>query len=300
MTLIITFLLSFSFLSDSTKTDNLSPSYEQMLEEGVTAFYETRWDDATDIFDEMKKVSPEDPRAYFFESMIPFWEYFFIHQKAELAHEFLDISEKAVNFSEMKLKESPQDTTLVLMLSGLHGYRSLVAAGEKEYKTAIQNGLTGFKYTRLLFSLDSTRPDARIGRGMFYYMAGSVPREARWLTNMMGVRGDIEMGFDEIKKAAQSESAVSNDAMMMLMYLYDKEERYDEAIVYADRLTEKFPENVIFHYKKGQIYNNQGNINAAIKSFNQVIALDNSYLPDLKNLSEEHIGKLRKISMVLN
>lgn len=300
MTFILSLLLTFSFSSDSTNTDLPSPSYEQMLEDGVSAFYETRWDEAIEIFDEMKELSPEDPRAYFFESMIPFWEYFFIHQKPELANEFLDISQEAVNFSEKELEENPGDTTLVLMLSGLHGYRSLVAAGENEYRTAMQSGITGFKYTRRLLSMNSTRPDAQIGRGMFYYMVGSVPREARWLTNMFGIRGDIEMGFEEIKKAAESESAVSNDAMMMLMYLYDKEERYDEAIVYADLLTNKFPENVIFHYKKAQIFEKSGNIESAIKSYNQVISRENTYLTELTELSMEHVEKLRNLSMVLD
>ncbi len=300
MTFIISFLLTITLSTDSTFSDRSTPSYEDLLEEGVTAFYETRWDDATDLFDRMKEKSPEDPRAYFFESMIPFWEYFFVHQKEELANDFLNISESAVNFSEKKLQENPGDTTLVLMLSGLHGYRSLVAAGEKEYRTAMQSGVTGFKYTRRLLSLDSTRPDAQIGRGMFYYMVGSVPREVRWLTNMVGVRGDIEMGFEEIKKAAKSESAVSNDAKMMLMYLYDKEERYNEAIIYADQLTEKFPDNVIFHYKKGQIYQKKGNIDEAIESFSRVISLDNSYLTDLKQLSRDHIEKLNNISLLTN
>lgn len=299
MTFILSLLLTFS-LSDSTKTDTPSTSYEELLEKGVSAFYETRWDDATTIFDEMKKKSPEDPRAYFFESMIPFWEYFFVHQKEDLANEFLEISKEAVNLSEMELEENPEDTTLVLMLSGLHGYRSLVAAGEKEYRTAMQSGITGFKYTRRLLSLDSERADAQIGRGMFFYMMGSVPREARWLTNMFGIKGDVEMGFEEIKKAAQSESAVSNDAMMMLMYLYDKEERFEEAIVYADRLTEKFPENVIFHYKIGQIYEKQGDVDSAIKSFNRVILLDNSYLTDLKKLSKQHLEELKNLSMILD
>lgn len=300
MNFILSLLITFSFSSDSTSHKKSTPSYEQMLEQGITAFYETRWDVATGIFDEMKKDSPEDPRAYFFESMIPFWEYFFIDQKKDLANEFLSLSEKAVYFSEKKLAENPGDTTLVLMLSGLHGYRSLVAAGEKEYRTAMQSGVTGFKYTRQLLSLDSTRPDAQIGRGMFYYMVGSVPREAKWLTNMFGVKGDTELGIEELKKAAQSDGVVSNDAMMILMYLYDKEGKYDEALEYAELLTKKFPENVIFHFKKGQIYDKKGNLNAAINSYNQVILLDNAYLTELKVLSKEHIENLRKLSMALD
>ena len=155
--------------------------------------------------------------------MMPFWEYFFIHQKSELATDFLEQSESAVELSEQRLDNNPNDTTMVFLLSGLHGYRSLVAASEKNYRVAMQSGVTGFSYTRQLLSIDSNRPDAQIGRGMFYYMVGSIPSEVRWLTNIAGIRGDVKMGFRELEKAAESDSAVRYDAMMMLMYLHEKE-----------------------------------------------------------------------------
>jgi tetratricopeptide (TPR) repeat protein len=267
-------------------------TYEELLSEGVEAFYMTDWQKAGDIFEKMKLESPQDPLPHFFMSMMPFWEYFFIEQTGDLADEFLQKSEPAVKLSHDKLEKFPNDTTTVLMLSGLYGYRSLVAAGESNYRIAIQSGLTGFNYTRKLLSLGTDRPDARIGRGMFYYMVGSIPREMRWATNMVGIRGDVEQGFDELKKAAESDSYVSNDAKMMLMYLYDKEERFEEAIEYAEVLTEKFPGNVIFKFKKAQIHEKAGNKELAASLYAEVIDLNNSDLPEVKRKSIERLSVL--------
>lgn len=264
-------------------TSDKTVSYEARLAEGIDAFYKTDWEKAERIFLELKREEPDNPMPHFFSSMMPFWEYFFIEQTSKNAKEFLVKSEKAIKLSEKKLQNSPSDTTMVLMLSGLYGYRSLVAAGESNYRVALQSGLTGFNYTRKLLSINSDRADARIGRGMFYYMVGSIPSGMRWASNMVGFRGDIEQGFEELKLAAESDSYISNDARLMLMYLYDKEERYEEALVYAGQLTEAFPENVIFKFKKAQVYQNTGNIEKAASLYMEIIDTNN---PDLEGLTD--------------
>jgi hypothetical protein len=271
-------------------------SYEQRLDKGVDAFYRTDWETATTLFTDLKRENPDDPMPVFFRSMLPFWEYFFIDQSSETAREFLELSEEAVKLSRKKLDKSPGDTTMVLMLSGLYGYRSLVAAGESNYRVAMQSGVTGFSYTRRLLSLGTDRPDARIGRGMFYYMVGSIPSGMRWATNMAGLRGDIEQGFAELKLAAESNSYVSIDAKMMLMYLYDKEERYHEALEYAELLTAQFPENVIFRYKKAQIHEKAGNITTAEALYREVAERDNPNLKQLTQNSLERAAELKKLS----
>lgn len=272
-----------------TNENNL---FEKKLEIAIEHFYQTRWKEAGEVFDELKIYSPSDPRPYFFESMMPFWEYFFVHQHPELAEHFLDRSEIAVKLSSEKLDEQPNDTTIVLLLSGLHGYRSLVAAGEKKYRIAIQSGITGFGYTRRLMSIDSDRPDAQIGRGMFYYMVGSVPREARWLTNAVGIRGDIDMGFRELEKAAESDNFIRYDAQMMLMYLHEKEENFDEALKYAEMLAGRFPENVIFQFKCGELLEKTGENSRALDRYNQVINEDNGFFPKMTDISKKRADKI--------
>ncbi|MCC5913812.1 MAG: tetratricopeptide repeat protein [Balneolaceae bacterium] len=302
MTFILTLLLGASIylgpLADPPSTSAEDLSYDELLNRGVDAFYKSHWDEADEIFNRMKREKPDDPTPHFFSSMMSFWEYFLIEPSAGHAEDFLRQSEEAVKLSKKKLDSSPNDTTMVLMLSGLHGYRSLVAAGESNYRVALQSGLTGFNYTRQLLRIDSDRPDARIGRGMFYYMVGTIPSGMRWASNMAGIRGDMEQGFEELKMAAESDSYVRNDARMILMYLYDRESRYDEAINYAEKLTSDFPENVIFTYKKAQIFENAGNKEKAASLYAEIVKQDHSRLNEVTEKSREKLKELEKLSLI--
>lgn len=300
---IIVLLYTFSVYSiDSNESEYIDPplyeiSNEHLLEQGIEAFYDTDWVASSSIFGKMKLNFPDDPRPYFFESMMPFLEYFLVNSTVELADQFLALSEKAVDLSEKRLSSSLNDTTMVLLLSGLHGYRGLVAADQKRYRIALNSGLTGFNYTRQLLSLGSDRPDARIGRGMFYYMVGSIPSGMRWASNIVGLRANIEDGFDELKLAASSDSYVSIDAKMMLMYLYEKEGRFEEALYYAEKLTEKLPENVIFLYKKAEIHEQLNNMDAAHNVYKEIIRKDNPKLKGVTGRSEKKISEIENLTM---
>lgn len=285
------------FESENEDAPFIKTSNEILLEQGIEAFYDTDWVTSSEIFDKMKINSPEDPRPYFFESMMPFLEYFLVNPTEELADQFLMLSETAVDLSEKRLSSSPNDTTMVLLLSGLHGYRGLVAADQDRHRIALSSGLTGFNYTRQLLSLGGDRPDARIGRGMFYYMIGSIPSGMRWASNMVGLRASIEDGFDELKMAAKSDSYVSNDAKMMLMYLYEKEERYEEALFYANELTEKLPDNVIFLYKKAQIHEQLNNMDMALDVYKEIVLKNNPRLESVTVKSEKKSGEIEKLTL---
>lgn len=290
-----------TFQNEKVISERITVSDNTLLDEklalGVDAFYRTDWEQADRIFSELISEEPDNPMPYFFSSMMPFWEYFFVDQSEEKANQFLEKSQRAVELSEKRLSSSPKDTTMVLMLSGLYGYRSLVAAGESNYRIALQSGLTGFNYTRKLLSINSDRADAKIGRGMFYYMVGSIPSGMRWASNAVGIRGDIELGFAELKEAAASDSYISNDAKLMLMYLYDKEERYEESLEYATMLVEQFPENVIFKFKKAEVHLNLDNIQSAKALFEEIVDADNPSLSRLTEISKSKIFELENLTL---
>lgn len=292
---LLALLFHLPFLSDSTESvHNNNILYDEQLNTGIEAFYQTNWNQANRIFERLKNRYPEDPTPYFFESMMPFLEYFFVGQAEELAKEFLDKSEKAVELSHQKLEESSSDTTMVLMLSGLYGYRGLVAAGLGEHRIALQSGLKGFNYTRQLLSIDSNRPDARIGKGMFYYMVGSAPSGMKWATKIFGLNAEIEDGFHELKIAAESDTYISNDAKMILMYLYQKEDRLEEALNYANELTDQLSENVIFLYKKADILEELGNREDALRVYKLIIDKNNPNLDLITEKSRKKVTKLEK------
>ncbi len=288
-----TVFLSLSADAAHAQSTPYASAYEQRLELGIDAFYRSDWNRANTIFKQLQQLEPNNPRAWFFESMVPFWQYFFGGGDSKTATEFLKTSDKAIKVAEKRLKTTPRDTSVVFILSGLHGYRSLVAAAEKEYSTAIKSGITGFGYTRQLLSFDDANEDALIGRGVFNYMMGSVPREGRWMTNMMGMTGDIEAGFKDLESAGQSSRASSTEAKMILAYLYDREKRFEDALRVSRKLVDAYPENIIFQFYLARSLDNTKQHNEATDVYKRVVEMD-SELKGLKNTSNIRLRELSR------
>lgn len=283
-------LISISVAYSNPAADSIA--YDQKLQDGIEAFYKANWRRAGDIFNELQEQVPSDARAYFFQAMIPFWKYYFGNNSAQAADRFLKRSQKAIAVSKNQLQANPHDTTMVLMLSGLYGYQSLVAASEQRYRTAIQSGMTGFKYTRQLLSLNADDPKALIGKGMFYYMVGSVPSGLKWVTNMVGMSGNMQQGFKALEKAAESNSYVRNDAKMILTYLYKREKKYAKALTHIKDLTQRYPENIIFQYNHAQLLEECGQIFAARKKYRQVLSIKTDALQALKTKSRNRLQNM--------
>jgi tetratricopeptide (TPR) repeat protein len=267
-------------------------AYEDVMINGLEAFYQTEWDEANEYYTLLIEMNPEDPRGYFFSSMIPFWKYFFVTEDQDTAERFLRISNEAIKIAEDQLRKNPEDTALISMLSGLYGYQSLVASGENKIRSALRSGRTGYGYTKQLLEMDNHMPEVYIGRGMHNYMVGSVPAALRWIVKLFGMRGDMETGFKELAIAADSESYVSIDAKMILAYLYKREEQYSKSLEYLYKLNDQFSRNIIFRYLLAETLELNGNHKDAIALYTDIMNSDHKHLGELIELSRERKKEL--------
>ncbi len=267
-------------------------SFEKKLDFGIAAFYRTDWDEARSIFDDLQKADENDPRPYFFEAMVPFWKYFFADESPAAAQEFLEKSEKAIQVGKRRMKAAPEDTTTVLMMGGLFGYRGLVAASERHYRTAVQSGASGLSFTRRLMSMSTDNPDVLIGQGVFNYMMGTIPREARWLTSMIGLSGNRNEGLRMLEEAAMSDSYTSADAGMILAYLYHEEERYDDALRIVEPLVQNWPDNIIFRYYYAMALEKTEKKNQAKKQYQIIIDNKHAELGVIRKKGEKGLQRI--------
>lgn len=284
--------LSLSFLIFSTDSFG-QDSVDTLLERGLYAFYHADWIEADSLFIEASIAAQGDPRGVFFASMIPFWSYFFVEPDPELASDYFSKSSLAIELSNQQLEVNPDDSTMVLLLSGLHGYRSLMAAREKRYAQAVKNGVTGFGYTTQLLRYGNDRADVRIGQGMYYYMVGSIPSEIRWMFTLFRENGSVERGLEELRLAASDSSYIGDEAKMILAYLYKKEKRYEEAIEFLDRLIDEYPNNPIFLFLKANNLQALGKDELASELYYQVSDLENPSFARLRERSLEQLSVSR-------
>lgn len=267
-------------------------TFDQQLELAIQAFYSTDWQVFSSLLRELKRRNSNDLRLHFFDSMVPFWAYFFAGNLPADAARFLDRSEQAIRLGDQHLKVAPQDTSTILLMGGLHGYRSLVAANQRQYRAAISSGISGYSFTKVLLSMDDDDPNTLMGQGVFEYMVGSIPREVRWMASLAGLSGNKNRGYALLESAASSDSYVSNDAAMFLAYFYEQDSRYEDALRHLNRLAVKYPTSVIFRYNIARIHDINGELDKARLSYIMVRDMRNTSVPALDRLSAERLEQL--------
>lgn len=261
----------------------------------IQSFYEADWEKTRFLIEKLKSDDALDPLPYFLSSMIPFWTYFFGGNETESARQFLDLSLEAIKIGEKRLEVTPTDTSAILLLSGLHGYRSLVAAREKQYRIAMSSGITGYSFTKTLLKMDDEDPNTLMGQGVFHYMVGSIPGEVRWMVRLAGLSGSKEQGFEMLEKAALADSHVSNDARMFLSHLYEKEGQIVEAYRHLDILSKKYPSNIIFQYNLGRLYEANDQIREAEAVYKKVLSMPAKGLLILHEMASNRLKLLEPL-----
>lgn len=266
--------------------------FESTMNSAISTFYEADWSETERLLNLLKQADPTDTRIYFFEAMLPFWAYFFGGNESQKAKEFMDLSASAIKIGENRLAVNDKDTSVVLLLSGLHGYRSLVAASERQFRTAISSGATGYSYTKVLLSLDNNDPNTLMGQGVFQYMVGAIPAEIRWMARLAGLSGDKETGYRMLEEAASSDSYVSNDAHMFLAYFYERDNKLDKALYHLETLAAKYPTNTIFLYNIARIFESKDDLENAYLTYNEILSLSSDAVPVLHQISEKRLQEL--------
>ncbi|MGM0507142.1 MAG: tetratricopeptide repeat protein [Bacteroidota bacterium] len=245
---------------------------DTLVEVGQSSFYEGDWQEARLCFQLLQDQKPKDPAGYFLESMIPFWEYYFVTHDSDLADQFFELSEEAIERAEVKLQMDPDDSGAIAMLSGLYGYRSMVASEEGAIREAFRSGRKGYEYTKQLMELESDNsPEIHIGRGMYHYMAGSVPGSLRWLARLFGLHGDKQTGVDYLEEAAESNSYTRLDARLILSVIYKREGLEESALHHLNELLSSYEENRIFLLLKADLLVELGRTGEATRLYDLLI-----------------------------
>lgn len=268
--------------------------YEEVMNAGLEAFYRTRWEIAEACFERLHRLNPSDPRGLFFSSMIPFWNYYFVESESRIADHFMEQSEKAILIAEERLEAGEEDLYLISLLSGLYGYQSLVASEEGRIRRALQTGRTGYRYTQQFLAIEDDRAELEIGRGIFHYMVGSIPGSLRWLVSLFGLNGSREKGLEHLERAAESNSYVRFDAMMVLSKIYAKEEKYELALDYAGKLVQERDENIIFQYLYAELLKTNGQKTEALVVYRKITGMEHGRLGVLVEKSLNRIEEIQE------
>lgn len=140
-------------------------------------------------------------------------------------------------------------------------------------------------------SLAYTHPLFQFSSGLYYYFVEESLSEYPFLYLYLAFypRGDKLLGLELLQKASEStDLMLSTEANYFLVRIYLAYEKdYEQALVYTEKLTTQFPNNLLFRYFRVDILKKMGNKPERTKEIEQLEERANKN-PQLTPMQKQH------------
>jgi len=163
------------------------------------------------------------------------------------SEEFRSWTRQVKQLSQARLKKDPKDVEALYFLGAAEGLEAAFAAGvERKFMPAFRSGQDSVDHHRAVLKLAPDFHDAELTIGLMNYVVGSLPLPAKMIAATMGVRGSKKRGLENLERVAKEGKWAKDLSRMMLIDLYKRERRFQDAAEMARQLSEKYPRNNLF------------------------------------------------------
>jgi tetratricopeptide (TPR) repeat protein len=202
--------------------------------------------------------------------------------------EFRNLTREARRLAEARLKQDPRDQEALYWLGAEEGLKaSFEEAVERRHYAALKDGNDSVDHHRDLLKLDPNAIDAAITIGLYEYVVGSLPLPIKVVAGITGFRGSKKKGLAMIERVAAEGNWARDDARTLLIVLYTREKRFNDALTHARELSAKYPRNYLFRLEaadalvsQAEVERKKKNIEAAVKAEREAFATFEDLLHD--------------------
>ena len=253
------------------------------IEEGIELTINNRFEEAEVYLQLQIKNNPADYRTYFYYAAVLNSK--MTHFETTDDEESFDWAlEKTIKIidSILALNNTIDDSTYaqhLFYLGSAFGYRAFFQGQNKNWLAALSNGVKSNRTLQKAVEFDSTCYDAYLGIGVFKYWRHSILKYFAWLPFVPDERDE---GINLIKKSIQHSRYSKYLARQQLVYILVHYSKPEEAISYAQEITERYPDSQFMLWAAAHAYHKDGDLhNAAIayQHLLEIITDDPDYNP---------------------
>src|SRR5437762_7700775 len=167
-----------------------------------------------------------------------------------------DIVATAIAKADLLLKKNPNDVR-ALYAKGISNatLASFEAMAKRSFVSAGGKAKIARDLHQQVLDLDPAYDDARMAIGAYNYVVAVVPGFVRFLLWPLGIRtAGKDVGIQQIETAAAKGKSTATDARMLLVVVYNREKRYDQALRLATELHAQYPRNFLFELAEASTY----------------------------------------------
>jgi tetratricopeptide (TPR) repeat protein len=242
------------------------PRFEDLRKEGFEALYNLDYDGANRRFKELARLFPEHPAGPQFlaaalwaqtlngsrrlQASLYSSDSFYAKTEDKVdprtVEQFRELTRAAKQLAESRLKRDPRDVEALYFLGAAEGLRAAFAAAvQRSFKSALGDGSRCVDHHRQVLQLDPNFHDAELTIGLYDYTVGSLPLPVKLLVSLGGVRGSKKRGLETLVRVTNEGQWARDDARALLIVLYKREKRFDEALAVSRELSARYPRNYL-------------------------------------------------------
>jgi hypothetical protein len=140
----------------------------------------------------------------------------------------------------------------VFQLGAAEGLRaSYIATVDGRVRDSLGPARRAYADHRRVLSIDPSRKDAGLIVGTYQYAVASLSMPLRLLARLAGFRSGRDSGIRLVEEAASYSGPVQTNAQFMLVLMYNREGRHDEALRVLRGLQARYPRNRLLWLELG-------------------------------------------------
>jgi hypothetical protein len=234
--------------------------------EGYEALYNLDYEGARRRFQQMIDLAPDHPAgpqcfaaSLWIQQLNESWELkstlysdkSYKNEKPKVdsrkVEEFRKWTRRTRQLAEARLRRNARDVEALYFLGAAEGLEAAYAAAvEHKFMSALRTGASAVDHHREVLELSPKFYDAELTIGLQNYVIGSLPLPLKMLAGTVGVRGSKKRGLKQLEHVASDGEWGRDVARVLLIDLYKREKRWDDAIATARALSDRFPRNYLF------------------------------------------------------
>jgi tetratricopeptide (TPR) repeat protein len=240
--------------------------FDNLRKEGFEALYNLDYEGANRRFKEVARLFPDHPAGPQFlaaalwaqtlngsrrlQASLYSSDSFYAKTEDKVdprtVEQFRELTRAAKQLAEARLKRDPRDVEALYFLGAAEGLRAAFAAAvQRSFKAALGDGSRCVDRHRQVLKLDPAFHDAELTIGLYDYTVGSLPLPVKLLVSLGGVRGSKKRGLETLVRVTNEGRWARDDARSLLLVLYKREKRFDEALAVARELSARYPRNYL-------------------------------------------------------
>jgi len=243
------------------------PSVDQLIRAAMHANYDLKFDESRKLTNTLQEKFPDHPVGYLLAAECYWWQAQADPDNKEVEKAYYAEQRSAAEKGSEVLKHDKYARIEVLSyLASSYGSLARFQVTRKSaYLSALRAGMKALRYAREVYQMDQEYYDVYTGLGAYNYFTATLPTVIKPFAFLIGVRGQKELGFKQLRIAMGKSRYSQTEARIVYYSVLLEEKRYPDALRLLEGLMEQFPDNFVFYGWASSLFEMQQNFDAGIR-----------------------------------